>query len=117
MGKYGKYADDGSVEEEATECILTERPLTAPYDNTVRYSVKGTKMFFRILSSQHYRATNEMIEEWRSGGEIPAAESMPIAGNIALSQTDERARSNKRARDSFNDSIGATPVAGSDKPE
>lgn len=64
MTKYGKYADDNSVEVEATECILTGRELTAPYDTTVRYRVPGTQLFYRILGSQHYRMTDEMQKQW-----------------------------------------------------
>jgi hypothetical protein len=65
MAKFGKYAADGSVEVEATECILTERPLNPPYgSNTVRYPVEGTKIFYRVLASQHHRMTEDMQKEW-----------------------------------------------------
>ena len=72
MGNYGKYATDGSVEVEATECILTGRALAAPYDNTVRYPARGGR-FFRILSSQHHRVTDEMLADWKNGGETTPA--------------------------------------------
>lgn len=64
MAKYGKYAANGSVESEATECILTERALVAPYDNTVRERVTGSPYFYRVLGSQYHRVTDEMRAGW-----------------------------------------------------
>lgn len=80
MGKYGKYATDGSVEVEATECILTERALAAPYDNTVRYPASGGR-FFRVLGSQAHRVTDEMLADWKGESKpaafVPKSKSLP----------------------------------------
>ena len=73
MGKYGKYATDGSVQVEATECILTERALAAPYDNTVRERVSGTAYFYRVLGSQYHRVTDDDRAKWQS--DAPKASS------------------------------------------
>lgn len=108
MGKYGKYAVDGSVEEEATECILTERKLDPPYSDTVRYSVKGTNMFFRILGSQHHRVTDEMLKEWRNEPAETEQESFTVTGITGK---------NKKGRESLNDSVIGGFGAGSEKPE
>lgn len=81
MGKYGKYAIDGSVEVEATECILTERALAAPYDNTVRERVSGTPYFYRVLGSQYHRVTDEMRLEWQNEF-APAVESFAPSESV-----------------------------------
>jgi hypothetical protein len=84
MGNYGKYASDGSVEVEATECILTGRALAAPYDNTVRERVSGTPYFYRVLGSQYHRVTDELREAWQADSPkqtapafMPKSKAMP----------------------------------------
>lgn len=88
MGKYGKYAGDGSVEVEATECIFTGRALAVPYDNTVRYPASGGR-FFRVLGSQAHRVTDEMLADWKSGGETKAAVVVPKSKAFPASEVKE----------------------------
>lgn len=66
MTKFGKYASDGSIEVEATECMLTGRTLIPPYDNTVRERVEGTPYFYRVIGHQYHRVTDELREKWGS---------------------------------------------------
>lgn len=64
MARFGKYAADGSVEIEADVCILTERHLTAPFENTIRQRVAGTPWFYRIVGGQYDRVTPGMLALW-----------------------------------------------------
>lgn len=64
MTKFGKYASDGSIEIEATECMLTGRDLVKPYDNAVRERVEGTPYFYRVMGHQYHRVTDELREQW-----------------------------------------------------
>lgn len=60
---YGRYTAGGGVEE-ATICILTGR--TVSVQNSVRESVTGTPYFYRVISSQYHRVTDELRAQWRT---------------------------------------------------
>jgi hypothetical protein len=60
MAKFGKYAADGSVEVEATECAVSGRALFPPFDTTVRERVAGTPYFYRVTANQYEYLTDEM---------------------------------------------------------
>lgn len=63
MAKFGKYAAEGSVETEATQCAVSGRELFPPHDGSVRERVKGTPYFFRVAANQYEYLTDEMRDE------------------------------------------------------
>lgn len=89
MAKFGKYAANGSVEVEATECILTERPLAAPYDMTIRERVKGTPYFYRVIGSQYYRVTDDMRDDWHKEAKKQDAPTFTPKAKSAVSEIKE----------------------------
>lgn len=89
MAKFGKYAADGSVESEATECILTGRGLAVPYDNAVRERVTGTPYFYRVLGSQYHRVTDEQRAEWQKEGKRQDAPVYTPKAKSAVSEVKE----------------------------
>lgn len=78
MGKYGKYADNGAIEYEADECILTGRFVDPR--NSVREKVTGTPFFYRVIDSQYERVTNVMRGHWKANApkeEAPVEAAVP----------------------------------------
>lgn len=59
MAKFGKYGATG-VEVEATECAVSGRPLFPPHDGSIRESVTGTLLFYRVAANQYEYLTDEM---------------------------------------------------------
>lgn len=61
MAKFGKYAADGSIEVEATECAVSGRELFAPFgSNSIRERVTGTPYFYRVAANEYEYLTDDM---------------------------------------------------------
>lgn len=72
---YGSYRADGSIAEEANRCILTGRPVNT--ENSVRERIPGTPVFYRVLTSQYHRATDELRAQWHAAAPQPPKRTKP----------------------------------------
>lgn len=66
---YGKITQNEV--NEADTCILTGRPVNE--SNSVRETIAGTPFFYRVLSSQYHRVTEEARDAWRKAAPKLAA--------------------------------------------
>jgi hypothetical protein len=77
----------------------------------VRYPVKGTSQFFRILGSQHHRVTPEQLAEWRNDSLVIVDESALAVETFTVGFSSP---SDKTGGKSKRDKWNVEPVVGSD---
>jgi hypothetical protein len=94
MGRFGMKAADGTVAVEATECVLTGRPVDP--ENSVREMLTGTRYFFRVVKGQYDRVTDALRDEWRA--EVTSTVSVSVVPSVTADvpvETSEKSRRQK----------------------
>jgi hypothetical protein len=74
MSKYGTFAADGSIQDEADVCAVSGSDVLG-YHATM-FNV-GAGHFVRVLSHKEHLVTEEMRAEWAADCGVQAAEEPP----------------------------------------